>query len=268
MLGNKFYFASVRKHVAAFGKQFSDVYVQRRSGLGATGTVLKTIRVPLAYGSKQKWLSYVRQNEQRRKGGKMDIRTQLPRMAFEMTGIVYDANRKLNTIHRNTNVRIADPDLRNFLAQLNPVPYTLSFDLHIMTKNLDDMLQIVESIVPFFTPQRNVTVKEIEQLGITHDCPIIMQGNSMQDTYEGSFEDERVLSWTFNFVMPGQIYPPISDTGLIEKVFARFYGDDEMTKLTAEIETFVPEEDMEDLDISDQDAIIEAAISEIEEFVE
>lgn len=265
MLGHKFYFASVRKHVAAFGKQFTDVYVRRMSGLEADGDVVKTIKVPLAYGPRQKWLSYIRQNAQRRKGGKMDIKMQLPRMAFEMTGMNYDPSRKLVTIHRNTNPRVESPELARFKSQLNPVPWNFSFDLHIMTKNLDDGFQIVESIVPFFTPQRSITVNEIEELGIGHDCPIIFQGITSQDTYEGSVEENRIITWTLSFMMCGYIYPPVSDVGLIKKVINNLYADEDMEKVLVKLETYVPEDVLETIDITDRDEVIESAVTDITE---
>ena len=92
----KFYFASVRKVVSAVGTLFNDVYVQRRTGMGDSGTVVKTIKVPLLYGQKSAWYVITTEKTQRREGGKLNVKIPLPRMTFEMTGMTYNAICKLH----------------------------------------------------------------------------------------------------------------------------------------------------------------------------
>ena len=44
-----------------------------------------------------------------------------------------------------------------------PVPYNMNFELAIFTKLNDDMLQIVEQILPYFQPQYNMTVNLVDR---------------------------------------------------------------------------------------------------------
>ena len=53
MLGSTFYHQTIRKYVAAFGTIFNDINVERKNSAGA---VLERIKVPLAYGPRQKWI--------------------------------------------------------------------------------------------------------------------------------------------------------------------------------------------------------------------
>ena len=54
MFGSHFYHATMRKSVAVFGTLFNDIKVIRK---GASGAVLNQVKVPLAYGPKQKFLA-------------------------------------------------------------------------------------------------------------------------------------------------------------------------------------------------------------------
>ena len=53
MLGQYWYHGLVRKYVAVFGTLFNDISIQRKN---SSGNVTETIKVPLAYGPKQKFL--------------------------------------------------------------------------------------------------------------------------------------------------------------------------------------------------------------------
>ena len=54
MFGTHFYHATMRKSVAVFGTLFNDISVVRKK---ADGSIVNQVRVPLAYGPKQKFLS-------------------------------------------------------------------------------------------------------------------------------------------------------------------------------------------------------------------
>ena len=54
MFGDPFYHATMRKSVAVFGTLFNNLQVVRRN---SSGNVINTLKVPLAYGPKQKFLA-------------------------------------------------------------------------------------------------------------------------------------------------------------------------------------------------------------------
>ena len=83
----------------------------------------------------------------------------LPRLAFDITGIGYDAERKLGKLKQ---YKLQDASDNTVLkTQFAPVPYNIQFGLYCMAKNTEDALQIVEQILPFFTPDFTVTMTTV-----------------------------------------------------------------------------------------------------------
>ena len=144
MFGDHFYHAAIRRTVAVFGTLFNDINVLRK---GNDGTAKNIIKVPLAYGPKQKFLARL---DQQADLNDPKIALKLPRMSFEITGLSYNTNAKLQK-----GIRQSFPDpLDNSKKKtiLGPVGYTLGIQLSILAKNQDDALQILEQILPFFQP--------------------------------------------------------------------------------------------------------------------
>ena len=87
MLGNYFYHEIIRKTVIAFGTLFNDIHVRHDDG---AGNVISEIKVPIAYGPRQKFLARITQQAELNKATQIT----LPRMSFEITNISYDSTRK------------------------------------------------------------------------------------------------------------------------------------------------------------------------------
>ena len=97
------YHELIRKTVVAFGTLFNDMYVYRKN---STGKIIQKMKVPLAYGPKQKFLTRLEQDSARTaEDGKTTALT-LPRIGFEMTTLTYDAPRKLNRIQKFRKVKV------------------------------------------------------------------------------------------------------------------------------------------------------------------
>jgi len=110
-----------------------------------------------------------------------------------------------------------------------PVPYNMEFELSIMCKINDDMLQIIEQIVPYFQPSYNLTVNLIESIGEKRDIPVVLDNISMQDDYEGNFTTRRVLIYTLRFTAKTYLFGPVSSsvsTDIIKKVSLGFVSGD------------------------------------------
>jgi len=241
--GDTYYFASVRRNTAAFGTMFDGVHIRRYAGNAGTGAVTKDIRVPLAYAETQKWLNHMKEYVgsplayEDKSLRKNRVRMSLPRMSFELTGMQYDPARKLQSLGNLVKPDIQD--VNRLLSQLNPVPYDLSYELNVAVKNIDDGLQIIEQIVPIFNPSFNLTVKEMPELGVTRDVSVLFAGISKQDNYEGSYEEDRIITWTLQFVMKAYIYPNFHDSGLIKQVINNFSQQKDGTSKAAIVEVSV-----------------------------
>jgi hypothetical protein len=88
------------------------------------------------------------------------IATVLPRMSFEITTMMYSPTRKLPSIGRNR--KVSDENANELKYGYNPVPYDISFSLYIMVKNQEDGTQILEQILPYFTPEWTSTINLIQ----------------------------------------------------------------------------------------------------------
>lgn len=213
MFNDKFYHGTLRKYVTLFGTLFNNVYVNRTDA----NDRITTIKVPLVYGPKDKALARLVASPN------LDntVALNVPRMGFEITTMSYAPTRKLNTSIRNRNVKATDPT--TLYTNYVPVPYDISFSLYIAAKFQDDASQVLEQILPYFTPERTTTVNLIPEMGYIVDIPLTLINVTPQDTYEGGFEERRSITWTLDFVMKAHFYGPVKDSKVITLVDINFY---------------------------------------------
>ena len=203
MFGTYFYHQTSRKMVVAFGSLFNTIEVRRTN---SAGSVIETIKVPLSYGPREKFLVRISADP----ALNPKIALTVPRMGFELTAMTYDGARKLNTMGRN--VKKGTTGLKK---QFNPVPYNWDFSLYVYVKNAEDGTQILEQILPFFTPDFTVTMNLVSSMTEKRDIPLILNAVSSEDTYEGDFASRRSIIWTLSFIFKGFLYPDISDNAKV-----------------------------------------------------
>ena len=201
MLGTFHYHGLIRKYIAVFGTLFNDISIKR---IDNSGNIQKTIKVPLAYGPKQKFLARITQESNLNRS----VAIQLPRIGFDMTSMSYDPERKLNSLNRkfvrhNNNVG----------AMYSPVPYELQFNLYIFVKNSVDGAMIIEQILPAFKPDFTVTINAIPTMGIKIDMPIVLNSVGIEDSYEGDFATRRAIIYSLDFTSKVMFYPNIQGSG-------------------------------------------------------
>ena len=165
MFGYHSYNKNIRNIVVLFGTVFNDISVKR---LKSDGTTEREFKIPIAYGPAEKFLSKLNQQDT----------VTLPRMSFEITDYAYDPVRKLQTTKKIKKVK----SVTQLNTIYNPVPYDFNITLSIMVKYSDDGTQILEQILPYFTPEFQVTMNEMSTMGIKRDIPIILTGVTTEDT--------------------------------------------------------------------------------------
>ena len=208
-----FYHGTLRKYVTLFGTLFNDIYINRTDNVHG---VTETLKVPLLYGPHEKVLARLESDPTLTK----PVATILPRMAFEITTLSYAPTRKLATITRRAKGSGNPTDIK---YQYNPVPYDISFSLYIMVKNQEDGTQILEQILPYFTPEWTSTINVLPDLDVKLDVPVVLLNVTPQDTYEGNFEERRVITWTLDFVMKGYFYGPVRSSKVITLAKTNFF---------------------------------------------
>ena len=200
MLGNAhFYNRTIRKVVVAFGSMFNDILLTRYSKDGLTA--YEITKVPLSYGAKEKYLVRLQSDPTLTKS----IATTVPRMSFDLVGMSYDTTRKQQTTLQNFGFSSG-----SFRTQYAPIPYNFDFNLSIYVRNTEDGTQILEQILPFFTPDFTVTIDFIKEMDQKYDMPVILNSVSPEVDYEGDFMNTRLIIWNLTFTAKGYIWPPVS----------------------------------------------------------
>ena len=203
MFGTYFYHQTSRKMVVAFGSLFNTIEVRRTDSSDA---VTEVIKIPLSYGPKDKMLVRISQDPNLNP----KVALTVPRMGFELTSMSYDGVRKLNTVGRN--VKKGTTGLKK---QYNPVPYNWDFSLYVFVKNAEDGTQILEQILPFFTPDFTVTMTLVSGMTVKMDIPLVLNSVTSEDSYEGDFATRRSIIWTLSFIMKGFLYPSVTDNAKV-----------------------------------------------------
>lgn len=218
MFGHTFYNQTTRRYVAMFGTLFNDISIYRKDNNGFQQQIMK---VPLNYGPMEKYLARIEQDPTFTSPAMT-----LPRMSFEIVNIEYDGERKLTGMFGNKTNGTTPLTAK---VQYAPVPYDLTFELNIMVKYSEDGLKIVEQILPYFRPAFTVSAKLVDGSDVLTDIPIVLNSVSKEDTYEGSYEELRAITWTLMFTVKGYYYGPTTEKKVIKFTDVNFFNSMEST---------------------------------------
>lgn len=209
MIETTFYHNTTRRYTVAFGSIFNGISIDRQN---KAGEVIDTIPVPLIYTDKEKFvrravsLSSISPEETK-------VKETLPAMGFELLNIIYSPLRKTNTMER-----IVDSSETKGKFMFNRVPYDFNFAVYIAARRIDDALRIVEQILPYFTPELNLRIKDLKDFpDVISDIPVVLLDASFDNEAQGTFEDRRLIQWQLQFTMKGYLYTNIRDVELIKK---------------------------------------------------
>lgn len=239
MLSNaRYYHKITRNAVIAFGSLFSNIYIQRTN---SAGEIAESINVPLMYSKKQKFMTSIlyKQDSENRQ-----FKEQLPKMGFEIVAYTHSPQRKMTSNQVATkyvsvpatvpptppnSIGIDGSSAYEFASSNPPVPYTLTFNLYIATKNQDDVLQIIEQILPYFNPTHSLPVVWIPELGIEADFPITLTGVNPYDAQDLLLSTRDEVVWVLTFDANVNFYGAIRARSIIKTVNVGIYGNMDTT---------------------------------------
>lgn len=218
-----FYHSTIRKYVVCFGTLFNNIYVSKIQEDGST----KKYRVPLAYAAKEKYIRRIQEFETLTAEDPSSMRdtTYLPRMSFQLTNMVFDPIRKRNSLSKT---KIYEPTADKLAYTYAEVPYNLEFNLSILTRKMDEGLQIVEQILPYFAPEFTVTL-DLGSFAQKIDIPITLSSYTQSVEFEGEMDENseyRVISFDLTFNMRGYLYGPTKNSSIVKESILRFFDYD------------------------------------------
>jgi hypothetical protein len=205
-----FYNQTLRKLTLAFGGLFDEIYVSKDTSDGK----IERTRVPLTYSGKEKFIRRI--NEASSISNNVKIETLLPKMAFEMTNLQYDPSRKVNKINKKFKSSLVNGETYTQQAYAE-VPYNVQFSLYCFTRTVDDNLQIMEQILPYFSPEFIVTLK-MNEVDTNIDVPIVLNTTNMTEQYEGDMTTRRSVISSFSFTAKAHIFSKVSGFGIIKEI--------------------------------------------------
>lgn len=211
MINSPYYHGFLKKYVILFGTLFNNIFIERTNNLNVN---IQRIKVPVQYGPREKFLARVEVRPNLK-----EPTMQLPRMGFEITSLVYDPTRKLNTTNRITRpqkVISANTISNAYRSIYSPVPYNIGFKLSILSKTVEDGNKIVEQILPHFTPEWTISAKLVDSMpDLVLDLPIVLNSVSQEDNYESDFKTRRILIWELDFTFKGYFFSSASTPKVI-----------------------------------------------------
>jgi hypothetical protein len=209
MFGQFHYHSAIRKYIIMFGNMFNDIDVVR---FNKAGESTQQIRVPIAYGPKEKFLAKLRSDPD----GRREIAMVLPRLSFEIESMLYAPERVL----ARSNKQVGKGGGNNTLRQTwTPAPYDIDMVLYGMFANNEDAVQVVEQILPYFRPEWTNSIKIVKELNQYVDVPTVLTGMTIEDTYDGDFDTRRAIIYTFQFRIKGYIFGPVTNRGIIRRAY-------------------------------------------------
>ena len=190
-----YYFKIFRKTIIQFLEMFSDIKIGRYN---TTGTLLKTVTVPIRFSPKTKAYLWVKENSRNEE--------MLPMISVDLQSIDFDPSRMGN---RHESIEVSK-DVEALLGQYykTPVPYNLTFNLRIWALHMVDIDQIYEQILPFFAPYVFIRIN-IPDVDTTIECKVVLQSCSPEMTDDVSEEEARVVRWSSIFVAQTWLFKPI-----------------------------------------------------------
>jgi hypothetical protein len=105
-----------------------------------------------------------------------------------------------------------------------PVPYNIDISLYVLTKTQEDGMQVIEQILPYFTPEFTLSIKSVQDMNVVTDVPIVLTSVSVQDDYDGDFQTRRFVTYTLTFQLKVNLFGPVDSGKPITKVIAQVDG--------------------------------------------
>ena len=188
---------TIRKLVIAFGSLFNSINIRQ---INANGS-FRTSVIPLTYGPKEKFIKRITQSSSI--SDTTRVQFTIPQLAFEMTGMQYDASRHFNKLNKKAITGVTGATFA-----YAEVPYNFAFSLYAYTRNIEENLQIMEQILPQFSPEFIVTIN-FNNLYQKIDVPIFLSATGLTEEYEGDFSTRRLVVSTYQFIAKSYVYGEI-----------------------------------------------------------
>ena len=228
-----------RKTMTAFMDWLAThIYVERYD---ENGSIYRYIQVPVQYAGRERFVNVLKAQNQYFEYGpnttlKLDLNRILPRMAVSIIAMTYDAERHLSKYQKvRASAYGSDGSIQTIPA---PAPYSLEVELTAISKTVDDNYQIVEQLLPYFTPTLNLNLNMLDgfdpkSVGFTLNS---VQPEGAEDL---SVDEERLITTTFTFTVKLDYPYTKLDRGTINEILMNLHVGKGESEVDLENDDFV-----------------------------
>ena len=215
MLTNQYFYNQIlRKVVVAFGAIFNGIKMKKFDS--NTGVEISNVTVPVYFEGKETFVTRLLGDPTATRG----VQIQFPVMSYEFMGISYDVARKISPFQKGQLQSQGNNTVQYQMA----TPYTAAFELNLYTRNWEDGAQILEQILPFFSPDYTLALKYLVNGSnyISEAVPIVLENVQYKTEYEGPAGTVRNVIWTLQFTAHILFYGPTPAAKVIKEVIINF----------------------------------------------
>lgn len=210
----QYYNKSLRKLVVAFGSLFNNIVVEHANPDDTNNPL--NIRVPITYAPQEKFIRRLLETSSITDTTR--IENQLPRLSYILTNISPDASRRRGKFSTLKSPDVVGDECQPEGYQVeNVVPVNIGFNLFVYTRHIDDTLQIIEQIIPYFNPDHIFEI-DMNEAQKSVRVPLIMTSNNITERYDGDFGNRRVNISSLSFVAKSYIYGAVTPMTRIEGI--------------------------------------------------
>jgi hypothetical protein len=224
------YSKSLRGCDEAMVDLFSNVVVIDEDG--------KAHRVPIVWGTQERAVAWILQDNTRKDGSLVVDRLRLPMMAIYSSGIEFDTTRY--TYHKALDyMRRLDPKGRPGLhtkekherdtvfGVARGIPVNKTYTLTAWTMYMEDIDQILEQIMLKFSPVAYIRVR-----GVNWETTVSLDSIANNVDYEPGDQNQRIIKFEFNLTTRAYIPQPMVRNKSVLSTKVDFYNSVDEKKIT------------------------------------
>jgi len=141
-----------------------------------------------------------------------------PRLAMMLNGISFSSDRVKSPNDWRYIYNIEDQV--SSLSDYQPTPVNLSFSLSMKSHSYSYLCQIIENILPYFSPAKKLRVKEFPFINIERDYNVICDGNINPEwgIPINISDRKRDITASISFTVEAFVYRPLTREQLVDMI--------------------------------------------------
>ena len=198
----------------------------------------KAHKVPIIWGTQERAVAWILQDNTRKDGSLVVDRVRLPMMAIYSSGVEFDQTRY--TYHKALDyMRRLDPQGRPGLytkekyerdtvfGVARGIPINKTYTLTAWTMYMEDIDQIIEQIVLKFSPVAYIRVR-----GVNWETIVTLDSIANNVDYEPGDQNQRIIKFEFNLTARAYIPQPMVRNKSVLNTKVDFYNSVDEQKIT------------------------------------